>query len=669
MKKVLLLVLLIAQLTTVTAQNTSISVTGYTIESGTFNKRGASGASTGTFFDKTTWNSSSYTQWHLKSGNGANFVQNFRMLTPQGYDANYADGYPLILMFHGAVERANCFDNSCYVGTTSLLRTDPLPGNATTTGINNLMNNDHQLINGGGAHMNAWNLAGTKLPNDPTLSTRAFPGFIVFPQMWNGWSDSEVTHSIRIVMLLLQQYNINPNRVYIHGLSNGGRGVVKALAQADWLFAAAAPMSPISSYSEVMTNTSVINIPTWFFQGGKDTAPSPASTETNLTNFRETGATPRYSLYPNLGHGTWNQAYAEPTFFTWLLSQNKTDIYAKYGNPHICSTTGAGATLMLSPSFYAYQWEKDGQVISGATSSTYLATTEGIYRARFSRILNPTESDWDPWSKPFSVTTGGAPAKPPLTQNGSVMLKDLNGNNTANLLTTSGHNFYQWYRNGTLSTNAVFKNKYNAIFDSTRTDGAFTVEALTYYNCPSPKSDPKYVFFSNTATDPAPIIPIPTNFTATIQNNTNVILQWNDVSSQERNYEIWRRRSTDNAATGWTMVALTAEDAVIYNDNNLQAGTQYWYKIRAVSNTNGGNDGTYDLGSAARSHYAPGNDKTLVGENLIVTTGGSSAVASPAKSDGRFNRLKFTGAIGNGKLILDSTNDGYDSRISRELWR
>jgi chitodextrinase len=543
-------------------------------------------------------------------------------------------------MFHGAVERANCFENSCYVGTTSYQRTDALPVGVSTTGINNLMNNDHQLINGGGAHMNAWNLAGTKKPNDPTLSTRAFPGFIVFPQMWNGWSDTEITHSIRIVMLLLKKYNINPNRVYIHGLSNGGRGVIRALAQAEWLFAAAAPMSPISDYKKIMLNDSVINIPTWFFQGGKDTGPYPADTESNLANFRETGATPRYSLYPELGHGTWNKAYSEPDFFTWLLSKNKTDIYAKYGNPHICSTTGAGATLMLSPSFHAYQWEKDGQVIAGATSSTYIATTEGIYRARFSRVQSPGANDWDPWSKPFSVTTGGAPPKPTMTQNGSVMLRDLNDKNIANLQTLAGYNFYQWSRNGTVSTNSMFKNKSNAIFDSTRTNGTYTVQVSTYYTCPSPKSDPKYVYFNNLPTDPTPIIPIPTNFTATVQNNTNVTLTWTDVSNQERNYEIWRRKSSDNPTSGWTMIALTNEDAVIYNDNNLQAGTEYWYKIRAVANTNGGDPGTTPCGSngtgrcgsAARSHYAPGNDRSLPAQNLIVTTGGSSTAASPPQN-------------------------------------
>src|SRR5690606_13954646 len=86
------------------------------------------------------------------------------------------------------------------------------------------------------------------------------------------------------------------------------------------------------------------------------------------------------------------------------------------------------------------------------------------------------------------------------------------------------------------------------------------------------------------------------------------LLRWNDVSGNERHYEIWRRKSTDASGNGWTFVALTDEDVILYEDKNLSANTEYWYKIRAVSNT-------------ARSDYAPGNSKTVPAENLIISTG------------------------------------------------
>ena len=60
---------------------------------------------------------------------------------------------------------------------------------------------------------------------------------------------------------------------------------------------------------------------------------------------------------------------------------------------------------MLAEGFLAYQWEKNGVIISTAKSPTYTATTPGVYRARFSRKSSaPTASQWNRWSAPVNVT-------------------------------------------------------------------------------------------------------------------------------------------------------------------------------------------------------------------------------------------------------------------------
>jgi hypothetical protein len=59
---------------------------------------------------------------------------------------------------------------------------------------------------------------------------------------------------------------------------------------------------------------------------------------------------------------------------------------------------------MLAEGFFAYQWEKNGVIVSG-TSNTYTATSPGTYRARFSRISSaPTASQWNKWSAPVTIT-------------------------------------------------------------------------------------------------------------------------------------------------------------------------------------------------------------------------------------------------------------------------
>jgi hypothetical protein len=297
---------------------------------------------------------------------------------------------------HGLGERANCWEHECYHADASwnaVTNTPPAPTDPTLE----LLNNDHHLTNGGRAHLKAVNDAAGKLPDDPTLATRAFPGFVLFPQNVNGWNGGTAQDAIRIVRLLVKKYKINPNRIYIHGLSNGGQGVYEALKRAPWMFAAALTMSPISDgfINNQGVAGSIAHIPQWVFQGGMDDNPLPQKTESMIRKFRDAGASVRYTLYPELGHGTWGTAYNEPDFFTWILGKNKSQVHAFSGNATICSADGV--KLELPPGFFAYQWELNGQLISGATTATYMATTAGNYRARFSRVANPTEQQWNSW--------------------------------------------------------------------------------------------------------------------------------------------------------------------------------------------------------------------------------------------------------------------------------
>ena len=95
------------------------------------------------------------------------------------------------------------------------------------------------------------------------------------------------------------------------------------MAEADWLFAAATTMSAITSHDAIRAEAdSVATIPLWMFQGGQDVFPTPGATERTIQILTAAGGTPRYTLYSNLGHGTWNTAYAEPDYFTWFLGNN-----------------------------------------------------------------------------------------------------------------------------------------------------------------------------------------------------------------------------------------------------------------------------------------------------------------------------------------------------------
>lgn len=185
MKKVFILFLLLVTARISFSQNPTnegqIGITDFELVDGTWSYRGAgnnSGSITG-YYDKTSWNSNEYQQGHLRELSSGKFRMNYRYLVPGGYDPNYDPGYPLIVMLHGAVERGNCWQAGntlqCYYGNKLWDPGTPVNGNFNQTvynSRNNLLNNDHQLLNGGTAHLTARNNAGTKKPNDPSLSIR-----------------------------------------------------------------------------------------------------------------------------------------------------------------------------------------------------------------------------------------------------------------------------------------------------------------------------------------------------------------------------------------------------------------------------------------------------------------------------------------------------------------
>ncbi len=586
----------------------------YLQEDKTFSFRQNDGTTTNTYLDMTSWDSSPYRQGNLRevTPDGDQFMMNYRFLIPDNYNATYSPGYPLLVIFHGLGERGNCWDQDCYHADqlwSPITNTPPAPTDATSM----LLNNDHQLTNAGNYHLKAHNDAKGKLPNDQSLVATAWPGFIIFPQNLNGWSVTTSQDVIRLVRLFCKKYNIDENRIYIHGLSNGGQGVFETIKRAPWMFAAALAMSPIGDgfINQQGMAPAIAHIPMWVFQGGLDKNPYPQKTESMIRKFREAGASVRYTLYPDLGHGTWSTAYREPDFFPWILGKNNTTIHVHDDNPTICG--GTGVQLDLPPGFFAYQWQFNGQTIGSATTATYNATAAGKYRARFSRIQNPTEAQWQPWSNEVEVKAGQALPQAEIIQHGTVVLKDPNGGNVAVLEAKGEFDKYQWYKNGVLVDFAGDQDDTLKVVNVTTTQGAgaYTLVVSNYSNCSSAASAAKTISFS----DQAPLsITAPTNLTGSAA-GVEVNLTWKDASANEGGFEIWRRTKLSTGSFGsWEMVAFTPANATSYKDTGLLSTTTYEYRVRGV-------------GPNIRSNYAPSNTTAL----SITTANDTHAPTAPAK--------------------------------------
>lgn len=500
---------------------------------------------------------------------------NYRIAYPSAayYDVDTTSKetlYPLILFMHGAGERADCWNNNCY-------NDDGITSN-TSTGLKNLWNNDHNIVHGGKQHLDAIN----RDPSNPGH----WPGYVVVPQNKNGYNpgpglDTWTGKVIALLEQLIKKYPIDPDRIYIHGLSEGARGTWMLLNSRPDLFAASAPMSGHVDHGAydsdyISMDTSMIHIPIWQFQGGRDNRPSPEGTGNKMKKLINLGGTPRYTIYPNLGHGVWNTAYAEPDFFSWFLQYSKLTIHGYYGVKEVCEGDPVNVRLGVSKYFENYDWRKttDG----GSTYSTVAPSPErineiiadeyGSYQVRIMR-----NGEWSSWSDPYTITSKPRPSAI-ISASGSTALTALDGATDVSLNALTEGIYYEWFKNGipyledsTLSNITVSE------------PGEYTLVKTDEGLCKSFESNTLYV-----STQPySGNLPFaPNNLTASASSENAINLFWQDMSNNELGFEIYR--SKDNINFQW--VATTQADILMYHDTKLDGDTQYFYKIRAY-NQNG----------------------------------------------------------------------------------
>lgn len=558
----------------------------YLEEGATFSFREHNGIKTNAYLDMTAWDSEAYLQGNMRLTNpgGSNkFVMNFRYLMPPDYDEDYQPGYPLVIVLHGLHESANCARAKCYHGTVAYdpnVNTPEAPSDQSYP----LLNNDYNLIHGGLNYLEAHRMTGSSFPNDPALPANAFPGFVVFPQNLNGWDVAAAEDAIRLVRLFSRKYNVDENRIYINGISNGGRGAYEVLKRAPWMFAAAVLFSAADDASIIAqkAESRIVGLPLWIFQGEIDELPTQKQTEGYIRKFRDAGAVIRYTLYEQIGHGTWNKGFSEPDFFGWMLRQKKNNLHVFAGNPAICSTTGEGASLAMPAGYRQYEWKFNDEILSAESKPAYTAYMPGEYRGRFRRSSDEN-SKWNEWSEPVTVVE----KKPPpaeVKQSGTVVLRDPNKGNEVNLEALGLHAYYRWFRNGIAidlpgDADDTFKIvKLNANLG----DAVYTVKVYDYDQCVSPASAGKHVFFN----DRAPInIATPEEVLVSAISPSRVSVTWKDVSDNEDGFEVWRRVVSTSGESPWIMSTLANANATTYEDTHLSPASLYEYKIRGVSNT------------------------------------------------------------------------------------
>jgi predicted peptidase len=127
--------------------------------------------------------------------------------------------------------------------------------------------------------------------------------------------------AIEVMDGLVAAGRVDPDRLYVTGLSMGGYGTWYAAGMPGSRFAAAAP---ICGGGDPAWAKRYLGLPLWAFHGDDDRAVPVGRSREMITAIRAAGGEPNYTEYPGLGHDSWTRTYAADAFHDWLFAQRRT---------------------------------------------------------------------------------------------------------------------------------------------------------------------------------------------------------------------------------------------------------------------------------------------------------------------------------------------------------
>jgi len=123
-----------------------------------------------------------------------------------------------------------------------------------------------------------------------------------------------------LVEEVIDDLDVDEDRVYLTGLSMGGSGTWRLAARRPDLFAA---IVPICGWRSTSKAPRLKDLPTWVFHGAKDhTVPVKHSTDM-VEAIRHAGGDPRLTIYPEAHHDSWTETYNNPELYEWLFSHRR----------------------------------------------------------------------------------------------------------------------------------------------------------------------------------------------------------------------------------------------------------------------------------------------------------------------------------------------------------
>jgi predicted peptidase len=166
-----------------------------------------------------------------------------------------------------------------------------------------------------------------------------WPFLVLFPQKPDEDDEWEQHETALLAMLdeVAGRYQVDPDRVLLTGLSQGGHGT--------WVLGARHPdrwaaLVPICGYAGAPTGRPAVRslssrfdgsaaelapalsrLPIWAFHGDADQTVPVAATLELVAAVQGAGGSPKLTVFPGVGHNSWDSAYRSPQLAEWMLQQ------------------------------------------------------------------------------------------------------------------------------------------------------------------------------------------------------------------------------------------------------------------------------------------------------------------------------------------------------------
>jgi len=462
-----------------------------------------------------------------------NYVQ-FRLKWPKSWTPGDTKTYPLYVFFHGVGEGGNYTDN------------------------------EFQMAHGGDVHQKA-------------VNNGTFDGFLLYPQSAaasGGWSQAQLDAMADVIINhLIPEERVDPFRINVNGLSGGGDATWEFAETHPSLFAGVLPMSA-ANISDMNYVNSLKFTPIWLFQGGLDKAPDPSTTIQLVNAYNNAGGNLKYTVFPNDGHNTWDDAWKQTDYFPFMLRVYQSNPWVLTGKNQFCPSETINATLGVVAGLDGYQWRKDGVVISGATTNTITATATGTYDCQVRR--GSTWSQWSPIPMVISIKQPTVPPTITLSGLASNVLPAPDGNTSVNLMVPANYTSYLWKR---VDSPATLESNSNILTGAT--PGQYAVQVSEQFGCASVFSNPYTVISAGGPNPPS----APVNLLATTLSKTQIKLTWGEGGGNpETQFEVYQSLSQDGP---YQLIGFSPANVDSFVVSNLTPKTTYFYEVRAVNATAG----------------------------------------------------------------------------------